>query len=165
MKSIVTIAVACCVLAVLVPEFLGSSREGSDQQHLSVAQQGKLSGTAESWQDRSGHYSFNADFNGKSINTLVDTGASYVAINWSTARRIGLRVRAKDFRHNIRTANGIAKYAKGVIDEIRIDGIVVRRVTAAVLSDQALETTLLGMNFLNRLERFEFQGKKLKLVQ
>ncbi|MEL6965739.1 MAG: TIGR02281 family clan AA aspartic protease, partial [Pseudomonadota bacterium] len=83
----------------------------------------------------------------------------------STAKRIGLKLSKSDFRHKARTANGTALFARATIREIHIGGIKVRHVPAAVLDDRALDTTLLGMSFLNRLKRFEFKGNRLRLVQ
>jgi len=112
-----------------------------------------------------GHFSFNARLNGRNVKVLVDTGASSVAINWSTARRIGIRLKEHDFRHRASTANGYTTFARAKIKEIRIDGILVRNVEAAVLSDSSLSDTLLGMSFLNKLKKFEIKGNKLTMLQ
>ncbi len=108
---------------------------------------------------------FNARMNGRSVKVLVDTGATSVAINRSTARRIGIRLRDRDFRHRASTANGVAMYARAKIDEIRIDGIRVYNVDAAVLDDSSLGGTLLGMSFLNKLKSFEIKRNKLTMLQ
>lgn len=112
-----------------------------------------------------GHFMFNARMNGRSVKVLVDTGATSVAINRSTARRIGIRLRDRDFRHRASTANGVAMYARAKIDEIRIDGIRVYNVDAAVLDDSSLGGTLLGMSFLNKLKSFEIKRNKLTMLQ
>ena len=112
-----------------------------------------------------GHFSFNARLNGRNVKVLVDTGASSVAINRSTARRIGIRLKERDFRHRASTANGYTKFARAKIKEIRIDGILVRNVEAAVLNDSSLSGTLLGMSFLNKLKSFEIKRNKLVMMQ
>ena len=58
-----------------------------------------------------------------------DTGASLVAINVSTARRLGFSPAALDFQHQVRTANGSTKAAYVVLDRIEIgkDDYVGRR--------------------------------------
>ena len=68
--------------------------------------------------DRSGHYLARARMNGRSYDVLVDTGATMVAINESTARRLGIHLTNADFRYKVNTANGIAEAAKATIDEI-----------------------------------------------
>jgi len=44
--------------------------------------------------------------------------------------------------------------ATTVIDEITIDGVTVKNVSAVIMED-GLETSLLGMSFLNRLEGWD----------
>ncbi len=105
--------------------------------------------------DRRGHYLAKAKLNGRSMEVLVDTGATLVAINESTARRIGIRLKPSDFKHKVRTANGVTRAATAMIDEIAIGRVVVRDVRATVSHDEALSTVLLGMSFLNRLKKFE----------
>lgn len=113
-------------------------------------------GKARAKRDERGHYTFKARLNGRSIPVLVDTGASSVAINERTARRIGLRLSKDDFRHVANTANGQVSIAIASIREVRIGGVQVRDVQAAILPDEALDGVLLGMSFLNQLDRFEF---------
>ncbi len=56
--------------------------------------------------DEFGH--FNADFrrNGRSVGAMIDTGATLVAMNAATARRVGIKVMPADFKYKVRTANG-----------------------------------------------------------
>ncbi|MEM9600848.1 MAG: TIGR02281 family clan AA aspartic protease, partial [Pseudomonadota bacterium] len=60
------------------------------------------------------------------------------------------------------TANGRTYAAKVVLDEIRIGGIVVRDVTALVVQD-GLHISLLGMTFLGELQRVEATPTQLIL--
>ncbi len=122
-------------------------------------------GKARAQRDERGHYTFKARLNGRSIPVLVDTGASSVAINEKTARRIGLRIARDDFRHIANTANGQVKMAVATIKDVRIGGVRVRDVQAAVLPDEALDGVLLGMSFLNQLDRFEFSDGELVLYE
>lgn len=115
--------------------------------------------------DRSGHFMVTARMNGRRSKVLVDTGATYVAINQSTAKKMGIRLKAKDFKYKVNTANGIAYAAAAVIDEIKIGKIRIKNVQATVSKDEALTTTLLGMSFLNRLDKFVIEGKTLTLKQ
>ena len=111
--------------------------------------------------DARGHFNVRARLNGRPVPFVVDTGASAVAINMSTARKLGLRIRRKDFTGRSSTANGVVAYAPATIREIRIGGIKVRDVRAAVLPDEALSTNLLGMTFLRRLKRFSVSNNRL----
>jgi len=106
-----------------------------------------------------------AQLNGRSMKVLVDTGATSVAINETTARRIGIRLKASDFRYNARTANGVTKVAIATIDEIRVGRITIRNVRASIARDSSLDSVLLGMSFLKQLKKFEVADNTLILTQ
>jgi aspartyl protease family protein len=115
--------------------------------------------------DQYGH--FNADFrlNGRAVGAMVDTGATLVAINLSTARRIGIRVTAPDFKYTVRTANGETRAAGVKIERLQIGRILVENVDAVVLDDKALDGTLIGASFLNRLGKYQVENGALLMVQ
>jgi aspartyl protease family protein len=103
--------------------------------------------------------------NGRPVTALVDTGASMVAINKSTARRLGINVAPGQYINVANTANGQTKFAFVTIKEIQIGQIRVRNVEAAVMDDKALDGTLLGMTFLKQLESFGVKDGVLVLKQ
>jgi aspartyl protease family protein len=115
--------------------------------------------------DARGHYVTEFKMNGRVVTALVDTGASSVAINKATARKLGLNISPNDFIYEASTANGKTKMAIATIREIQIGRIIVRDVEAAVLDDRALEGTLLGMSFLRRLKGFTVSDGDLILKQ
>lgn len=112
-----------------------------------------------------GHFTAEFRINGTRIDAMIDTGATLVAINRSTAARIGLKLTAKDFKYKVETANGPALAAAGVIDSLQIGRINVDDVQAVVLEDRSLKQTLVGMSFLNRLSTFRVERGKLLLEQ
>ncbi len=113
----------------------------------------------------SGHYAGTFKMNGKPIEAMVDTGASLVAINVSTARRLGFSPAALDFRYGVNTANGSIKAAHVVLDRIEVGSIRVRDVDAFVLKDEALSSTLIGMSFLAKLKSYSAEQRVMRLVQ
>lgn len=115
--------------------------------------------------DPRGHFLAEFKLNGRRVEALVDTGATTVAINKSTARRIGLNLTPADFVYKVNTANGAARAAAAVIAEMRIGRIYLENVEAAVLEDSALQTTLVGMSFLKRLGKFQVEDGTLLLAQ
>ncbi len=115
--------------------------------------------------DQRGHFVTTAKMNGRRVEVLVDTGATSVAINKSTARRMGIHLINADFKYKVSTANGVTKAASTYIDRIEIGRVVVKNVRAAVLDDKALNTTLLGMTFLGELKSFEVKNRQLVLTQ
>ena len=115
--------------------------------------------------DNRGHFVTTAKMNGRRVEVLVDTGATSVAINKSTAKRLGIHLVASDFKYTVSTANGNTKAAAAVIERIDIGRVTVKNVRAAVLQDKALDGTLLGMTFLGALRSFEVKNRELVLVQ
>jgi aspartyl protease family protein len=115
--------------------------------------------------DERGHFSSAFKLNGRQVDGMIDTGATLVAINTSTARRIGLSLNASDFNHEVSTANGTIKAAVAMIDRLQIGNITVNDVQTIVLDDRALRTNLIGMSFLNRLDKYQVENGTMLLVQ
>ncbi|TIO08487.1 TIGR02281 family clan AA aspartic protease [Mesorhizobium sp.] len=115
--------------------------------------------------DARGHFTSAFKLNGRQVDGMIDTGATLVAINSSTARRIGISLNPSDFRHEVNTANGAIGAALVTIDRLQIGKITVDGVQAVVLDDKALRTNLIGLSFLQRLEKYQVENGALLLVQ
>jgi len=111
---------------------------------------------------RGGHFLIDARVEGTPIRFLVDTGATGVVLSPSDARRIGLRVRNRDYTREAQTANGIVRTAPVRLSDIRIGPLTVRGVEATV-NERPMGISLLGMTFLSRLDGYEVAGDKLIL--
>lgn len=114
--------------------------------------------------DRRGHFMVDATVGGRSVEFMVDTGATVVALTEETARRLGIRPARRDYTDQVRTANGIVKVAPVMLDEIAIGAVRVSRVRATVIPGEALGINLLGMSFLRQLRSFEVSGDQLVLL-
>jgi aspartyl protease family protein len=115
--------------------------------------------------DGRGHFSTEGRIDGQRIAFMVDTGASVIALNESSAARFGLRPSRNDYRATVSTANGTVKAAPTRLAMVDIGGLIVRDVDAMVLPDEALSENLLGLSFLSKLKRFEFANGKMVLEQ
>ena len=115
--------------------------------------------------DPHGHFSADFRLNGRSVGAMVDTGATLVAMNASTARRVGIKVMPADFKYTVRTANGETRAAGAIIQRLQIGRIAVENVEAVVLDDDALDGTLIGVSFLKRLAKYQVENGALLLVQ
>lgn len=111
----------------------------------------------------SGHFETEVEVNGSSIDVMVDTGATLVALTYEDAERAGIYLKSADFTHEVKTANGTAKVAPVEISSISIGDITVRNIRAAVTERGKLHKTLLGMSFLSRLSRVEMRSNALVL--
>ena len=115
--------------------------------------------------DPRGHFQTEGRIDGQRINFMVDTGASVVALNESSAARFGLRPPPGQYTANVITANGTVKAARARIEMLDVGGLIVRDVDAIVLPDEALSENLLGLSFLSKLKRFEYANGQMVLEQ
>jgi aspartyl protease family protein len=115
--------------------------------------------------DGRGHFQTEGRIDGQRIGFMLDTGASVVALNETSAARFGLRPSASEYNATVSTANGTIKAARTRIAMLDVGGIIVRDVDAMVLPDAALSENLLGLSFLSRLKRFEFANGQMVLEQ
>ncbi|WP_292898373.1 MULTISPECIES: retropepsin-like aspartic protease family protein [unclassified Nitratireductor] len=147
------------------PQQVAASRPASSplpmNSETSVLLGRKVSITA----DETGHFVGRFKLNGRELSAMIDTGATYVAINRDTARRIGVSLNSSDFKYEVNTANGKVRAAATTIDSLQIGRIYVENIDAVVLDDRALDKILIGMSFLDRLARFQVENRALVLEQ
>ncbi len=97
-----------------------------------------------------GHFRTTGQINGKSIEFMVDTGASSVVISQADADRLGL-----DYKNApagmASTANGVAPYRLITLNAVRIGDVEVANVEAAVIP-APMRGALLGNSFLMRFQ-------------
>jgi aspartyl protease family protein len=115
--------------------------------------------------DARGHFATEGRIDGQRIGFMIDTGASVVALNETSAARFGLRPTPGQYTAVVTTANGTIKAARTRLAIIDVGGLVVRDVDAMVLPDQALSENLLGLSFLSKLKRFEYANGQMVLEQ
>jgi aspartyl protease family protein len=115
--------------------------------------------------DGRGHFETEGRIDGQRIGFMLDTGASVVALNETSAARFGLRPSRSEYTANVSTANGTIKAARTRIAMLEVGGLIVRDVDAMVLPDEALSENLLGLSFLSRLKRFEYSNGQMVLEQ
>ena len=169
LMRVIGFAVVAAVAATQVPGLLdalqapssagGSGEAMADRTPVALSTPGATVLDA----DATGHYRGTFRLNGKATEALVDTGASLVAINETTARRIGVSVAALDFKYPISTANGETRAAHVRLQRVEVGQVRVDDVDAFVLRDKALSGTLIGMSFLKRLSAYSAEGDRLRL--
>ena len=97
--------------------------------------------------DARGHYMTLGQINGGTVQFLVDTGATAIAIPSADARRLGINY-----------LNG----QRGYTDTV--GGITLHNVEAVVLEGNGLNVALLGMTFLSRTD-MRREGQSMTLVK
>ena len=97
-----------------------------------------------------GHYGGLASINGHSIEFIVDTGATSIAMGSDVASRLGLDYSASTAAAAM-TANGAVAARKLTLDKVTIGDVTVFNVEAMVVP-QAMPVVLLGNSFLSRFQ-------------
>ena len=112
----------------------------------------------------SGEFAIAGRVNGARVTFLFDTGASAVVLTAEDARRAGVETSRLVFDVPVATANGGAMAAEARLDQIAVGPIVMRNVPALVARRGALDESLLGMSFLERLKSYTVERDRLVMV-
>ena len=112
-----------------------------------------------------GHFHAVAQIKGQQVEFMTDTGATYVALSYETAQKLGLTPQSLRFNGRSTTANGVARVASIVLDTIRIGDITVKDVQAVVAEPGRMTQNLLGMSFIKQLSGFELNGARLTMIE
>ncbi|CAN7236475.1 retropepsin-like aspartic protease [Variovorax sp. LjRoot290] len=95
-----------------------------------------------------GHFMTQGAINGRSVNFMLDTGATSIAMSAADAQRIGLDF-SKGQPIRMGTANGIALGYRVRLNSVRVGDVEVYDVEA-VVSQQPMPYVLLGNSFISR---------------
>ena len=101
---------------------------------------------------QSGGFLSSGMINGRSVDFLLDTGATAVSMNSIQAKRLGIKYINDQKKRLVLTAAGQREAYSIVLDNISIGGITLNNVNGIVLEGSSPEITLLGMSFLSRLD-------------
>ncbi|ASR06056.1 MULTISPECIES: TIGR02281 family clan AA aspartic protease [Rhizobium] len=110
-----------------------------------------------------GHFKADVAVNGQTVEMLVDTGASMVALSREDAERIGIDLSRLTYSMTIMTANGRGRAAPVTLDQVAIGPIIRNNVAASVAEDGRLDQSLLGMSFLETLGSLQMQTDELRM--
>jgi aspartyl protease family protein len=109
--------------------------------------------------NRFGHYVSNGEVNGQTVEFMLDTGASDVAIPAKLAGELGLK-RGQPVQYQ--TANGIVTAYRTTLDSVSIGPMIVHNVPASINPGMHDMEILLGMSVLKHIE-FTQRGDTLIL--
>lgn len=110
-----------------------------------------------------GHFYATLEVNRAPVLFVLDTGATNIVLSKEDARRAGFNLDDLRFTGRAMTANGVVGTAAVTLDQMVFEGRVDTRVRASV-NEGELDTSLLGMAYLNRFSTIEISGDRLRLV-
>lgn len=108
-----------------------------------------------------GMYLASGSVNGFTVDFMVDTGASVIAVNGETAKRLGLNYLDAN-QIGVRTASGVELAYSIQLDSVQLGDISLENVAAVVIDGPEPQRALLGMSFLNSFD-MERKGERLDL--
>ena len=111
-----------------------------------------------------GHYHLVLQISDVAVDFIVDTGATDVVLSPRDARRVGLNPADLNFSGTARTANGIVRTARAQVSDVRLGDIVDLRLGVSVNGSE-MDSSLLGMSYLQRFERIEIAADRLILTR
>jgi aspartyl protease family protein len=112
---------------------------------------------------QAGEFALHAKINGVKAPMLIDTGATSVVLTWETAKAAGLPLELLEYDVDLETAGGHTRAARLTLDRLAVGKLVERSVPALVVPRGQMKVNLLGMSFLDRLERWEVRADRLML--
>jgi len=112
--------------------------------------------------DGTGQFSTDGRINGQLVRFLVDTGASTIAMNSRTAKRIGLDYRSIGSQGVASTAAGYVRMYSVSLHTVKVGAITLHNVPAGVIEGTHPTEVLLGMSFLGKLQISQ-EGNKMEL--
>jgi aspartyl protease family protein len=115
--------------------------------------------------DAGGQFHASALIEGQTVEMMVDTGATVVAISAATAARLGVFPDPGAAKWRMSTANGVSFASPVVLRRLTVGSIEMTDVQAVVMPREAGTIDLLGASFLKRLASVEQRDGVLLLKQ
>ncbi|PYF10000.1 aspartyl protease family protein [Rhodobacter viridis] len=109
-----------------------------------------------------GHYYMKARVNGAEIDFVIDTGASQIVLTRADAARAGIDTGNLAYIGRAFTANGEVATAPVRLDSLTVGPFTDSNV-AAVVNRGDLDTSLLGMSYLTRFGKVQFDDRRMTL--
>ena len=109
-----------------------------------------------------GHYYITLNIDGTDVDFVIDTGASDVVLTKADAKRVGIDVANLFFGDVANTANGEVRTAQVRLLNVRLGDITDLSIRASV-NEGEMDTSLLGMTYLQRYSKIEIGSGKMIL--
>lgn len=109
-----------------------------------------------------GSFRLNVRINGAEFPMVFDTGATAVVLTHEDAQAAGINLEKLRFNVRVQTANGVGRAAAVLLENMRVGEIERRRIRAFVAEPGAMETSLLGMTFLETLSGYSVTNDALE---
>jgi aspartyl protease family protein len=109
-----------------------------------------------------GHYYLTLNVGEVPVRFVVDTGATDIVLTRRDAERLGFELDTLGFIGAAKTANGRVRTARVHLKDLGV-GELRDEAVAAWVNEGDMDTSLLGMAYLNRFDSIEIRDRKLIL--
>lgn len=113
--------------------------------------------------DEDGHFHVNAQVNGHEIKFLIDSGATTSSLSRADAEAARIAIDASGFGQAVETANGMTMMQRAKIKRLQV-GSITRMDHPILVSNEAVDLSVLGMNFLSSLRSWRVEGDEMILT-
>ncbi len=114
---------------------------------------------------RDGHFYVTANVDGRDIRFLIDTGATAVVLTREDARRLGLNPASWEYTRTVQTVRGQIRLAPATLRRVRIGSLQTTNVAALIGDHTTAGISLLGMSFLQQVQRYEVRNNTMYLYR
>jgi len=111
-----------------------------------------------------GHFLANVSTSGGSIQGLVDTGATYLALSARHAERLGIKVGADAVPIYLNTAKGVDMAMKVSVPMVKLEGVTLYNIDAVVSRGDFPTMPLIGMSVLKQFS-MQRDGDTMTLIK
>lgn len=108
------------------------------------------------------HFYIAINIDNKKVLFLIDTGATTTTLTLSDAKRLGIDIDRLNFNVPLNTANGVSFGASTEVYNIKIGDFIIDSMWVLVSKDLDGKS-LLGMNFLNKLNGYDIRQDQMTL--
>ncbi len=109
-----------------------------------------------------GHYWLLVDVNNNPVRFMIDSGATTTAVNANTAKDTGIKVEANGYPIILSTANGRVTAQRGTVASLKIGSHELKE-HQVVVSENFGDVNVLGMNFLDSMQRWKVEANVMTL--
>ena len=109
-----------------------------------------------------GHYWLQVEVNGTPVRFMIDSGATFTAMNANTAKDAQVEVETGGYPVMLGTANGRVAAKRGMISSLKMGSHVIGN-HRVVVSENFGDTNVLGMNFLDAMKSWKVEGNVMIL--
>ena len=112
--------------------------------------------------DESGQFVVYGRVDGARVKFVIDTGATDIVLSPHDAQRLGIDLDGLTYSSEFETANGLGRGAPSTVESLSVGPIRLTHVPVSI-NQAPMDSSLLGMSFLRRLDSFTLEGRKLTL--